>query len=77
MIYKFLINRNGKTFECERAVSGNEILQQTVTVSGIGSKTDAARYGKKMKNGLTMEFVARSIALAIIEKQESEEKVII
>ncbi len=67
MIYRFTIEKDGKTYECEREVTGTRVLRQTVTVIGFGKKNDPANYGKKWHPSSTMEHIALLIAHEIID----------
>jgi hypothetical protein len=67
MIYKFTITKEGKTYECEREVTGKDVLKQTIHVSQIGSKADSNVYGASKHSASTMSVAARRIANEIIQ----------
>jgi hypothetical protein len=64
--YQFTVENKGKTYQCERVVTGQRTLYQEIHVIGIGSKSDPAAYGKKYHPPQTMEGIARVIAQEII-----------
>lgn len=67
MIYKFKIESAGKTYECEREVTGKNALKQTIHVAEIGSKADSNIYGASKHSASTMTTAARRIAHEIIQ----------
>ena len=66
MIYKFTMVSEGKTYECERKVTGKGALKQTIHVARIGSKKDPVVYGASKHSASTMTVAARRIASEII-----------
>ena len=66
MRYQFTVEENGKTYHCERVVTGQRVLYQTIYVNGVGSKDDSAAYGAKYHPVETMESIAILIAYEII-----------
>ena len=66
----FTVESGGKTYQCERAVTGRRKHFQTVRVLGFGSRKDLSVYGKKYKPVETMEQAARIIAQQIIDKAQ-------
>jgi hypothetical protein len=66
MTFKFTVEHEGKTFDCERVVTGTRVLYQTVYVVSVGSKADSAAYGHKGRPPETMESIARLIAHEIL-----------
>lgn len=69
MRYTFTVEANGKIYDCERKVTGKQVLRQTIHVIGQGSKEDSASYGRKYHPPITMEGVARLIAYEIIREK--------
>lgn len=66
--YPFTVEFNGKTYDCERLVTGERVLRQTVRVAGVGSKNDPASYAKNRYHPLsTMESMAKIIAQEILK----------
>lgn len=57
----------GKTYECERRVTGVRKFRQTITVIGVGSKNDSADYGPKNHPLASMAGVAKLIAFEILQ----------
>jgi len=66
MRYQFTVEERNKTYHCERVVTGQRVLYQTIYVIGVGSNDDSAVYGKKYHPPETMESIARLIAHEII-----------
>jgi hypothetical protein len=66
MIYKFTIEKDGETYECEREVTGKGALRQTVRVKSVRSRADDVVYGASKHSVSTMTHAARRIALEII-----------
>lgn len=68
--YKFTVQANGKTYDCEREVTGKRIFRQQIRVIGVGSKQDSASYGGRYHPPESMEGIARLIAHEIIREQK-------
>ena len=66
--FEFTIQVEGKTYDCERAVSGTREFTQKIKVIGIGLETDSARYGPKRHRPESMESMAEQIAHEIVNK---------
>lgn len=64
--YQFTVEANGRTYNCERVVTGKRVLRQTIDVTGVGSKADSADYGRHAHPVASMEGIARIIAHEII-----------
>ena len=64
----FQIEHDGKTYDCRRDVSGDRIKQQTIYVSGIGSKDDVASYGGGYHRIESMLGTAKLIAHEIVRE---------
>jgi hypothetical protein len=45
----FEIEREGRTYRCERVITGTRVQRQTVIVHGIGRKPDSADYGASLR----------------------------
>jgi hypothetical protein len=67
-LYKFTVDANNRAYECERFVSGQKESQQTVVVTGVGSKKDPAVYSDKSQPPSMMQLNARLIAHEIIKE---------
>lgn len=65
--YDFTIEFNGKTYNCQREVSGKRDLYQMIYVHKFGYKQDPALYGVKGHPVETMATTARLIAFEIIQ----------
>jgi hypothetical protein len=69
--YKFTVELNGTTYDCERCVtSSKDYLQQNIVVSDVGSMHDGMLYGTSSKYSpiSTMESAARLIASQVIKE---------
>lgn len=66
MLYQFTVEVNGKTYQCEREVTGQRVLRQQIRVTGVGNKNDPAAYGAKSHPPETMESIVKLIAREII-----------
>jgi hypothetical protein len=66
MTYKFTVEKAGKTYQCERAVTGKGELRQIIHVAGVGSKKDSVIYGASKHSVSTMSSAAQRIAHEII-----------
>jgi hypothetical protein len=66
MIYKFIIEKTGKSYECERVVTGKGELRQTIHIKGVGSKKDSILYGASKHSAHVMTIAANRIANEII-----------
>ena len=65
----FDIERGGKTYRCERVVTGKRVQRQMIIVYGIGQKPDPANYGGPRGHPIgSMESTARLIAGEIIRE---------
>jgi hypothetical protein len=64
--YQFTVEVKGTKYDCERVVEGTRILNQEITVNGVGSKSDPARYGEGQYPVRSMEGIAKLIAGEII-----------
>lgn len=62
----FTVDHEGVEYACERLVTGQRVLRQTIHVHRLGSKPDSASYGKTGHPPSSMESVARMIAYEII-----------
>jgi len=69
-IIPFTIDVDGKTYKCERVVSGTREYTQVIHVLGVGSEADNARYGPKRHRPTGMESIATQIAREIVLKQK-------
>ncbi len=67
MAESFTVQREGKTYECSRTVTGSRSLRQTVRVAGFGSKPDPAEYGNDGHPIESMTMTARLIAHELIQ----------
>jgi hypothetical protein len=67
--FLFTVKVDGKTYKCERLVTGTRVLSQTVHVEGIvRTENDPARYGGPMGHSIaSMEFTAKVIAGIMIQ----------
>jgi hypothetical protein len=70
----FFVEVSGKSYECERVVSGTRVMTQTVTVRGMGTEADAANYGSSATPPIAMEGVATLIAMGIVRKSSPKEE---
>lgn len=68
----FVVEVKGKSYECERLVSGTRLLTQTVTVRGLGTEADSAEYGSSAHPAIAMEGIATLIAMGIVRKNVAE-----
>jgi hypothetical protein len=66
-LYEFTLDANNRTYKCERFVSGQDSVRQTITVIGIGKKDDPANYGEKSAPPSVMQLNARLIAHQIVK----------
>lgn len=66
-LFEFTLDANDKTYKCERFVSGQGMIQQTVKVLGIGSQNDPATYSDKSDQRYAMQLNARLIAHQIVK----------
>ena len=66
MTYKFTIEKSGKTYQCERVITGKGELRQIVYVDSVGSKKDSVVYGASKHSASTMTAAARRIAHEIV-----------
>lgn len=66
--FKFTIEVDGKSYDCERVVSGTREFTQVIHVIGVGTEWDGARYGSKRYRPESMESIARQIARELIIK---------
>ncbi len=67
--YAFTVEVDGKTYPCERIVSGTRVLTQSVSVLGLGSENDQANYGGPRGHpAASMPGIAKLIAQSIIRK---------
>jgi hypothetical protein len=69
-IIPFTIEVDGKTYKCERVVSGTREYTQVIHVLGVGSEADSARYGPKHHRPTGMESLAAQIAREIVQKRK-------
>jgi hypothetical protein len=67
-LFKFSVAVGNKTYQCERFVSGQKEMRQTVTVAGFGRKKDPSLYGDKSQPLSNMTLTARLIAHEIIKE---------
>jgi hypothetical protein len=68
MRYDFTVDVNGRTYKCEREVTGKRVMRQIIHVIGVGSKDDSANYGSKHHPPVTMPGIAKIIAHEIIRE---------
>ena len=68
-IFEFTVVLGDTEYKSEREVTGQRVLRQTISVAGIGSKSDSARYQSNSPRTSSMESVARLIANEIINGQ--------
>lgn len=68
--HKFTVEADGKTFDCERVVSGTLKFSQVIYVESVGGKPDTGAYGTGdlLSPVETMPGVARLIAREIIRE---------
>lgn len=66
--HKFTVESDGKTYDCERTVTGERVFGQSVHVIGVGSKDDPASYGARYHPPSTMAGIAKLIAHEIIRE---------
>lgn len=66
----FEVEHNGKTYACQRVITGTITLSQRIYVIGVGSKDDSANYGRRGHPISTMAGIARIIAGEIIREAE-------
>ena len=67
MVYQFTVEENGQTYQCERIVTGKNVLYQNIRVVGVGDKNDPAAYAKSKYHPInSMESIAKLIAREII-----------
>jgi hypothetical protein len=71
---RFTVESDGKSYACERVVTGVRVLRQQIQVLGIGSKADPATYGARGHPSSSMASTARLIARDIIGAQESKKR---
>ena len=69
-IIPFTIQVDGRTYKCERIVSGTREFTQIILVLDIGSEVDTARYGPNRHPPASMESIAEQIAREIVFKQK-------
>jgi hypothetical protein len=67
--HAFTVTLAGRTYQCERTVTGTRVLRQTIFVHGLHSVTDSARYGTKTSPVESMPGIATLIAREIIRSQ--------
>ena len=67
MVENFVVQRDGKIYECSRTIAGSRSLRQTVRVNGFGTKTDPAEYGNNGHRIESMPMTARLIAHELIQ----------
>lgn len=66
--HKFAVEYDGKTYDCERTVTGERVFRQSVHVIGVGSKDDPASYGANHHPPSSMAGGAKLIAHEIIRE---------
>jgi hypothetical protein len=67
-IVKFLVDVDGKSYPCDRRVSGRTRKRQRIFVAGIGSQADPTSYLAGKLTVPAMEEMARTIARELIEE---------
>lgn len=66
--HKFTVEYDGKTYDCERTVTGERVFRQSIHVIGVGSKDDPASYGARYHPPSSMAGIAKLIAHEIIRE---------
>ena len=66
--HKFTVESDGKSYDCERRVTGERVFRQSVHVIGVGSKDDPASYGARYHPPSSMAGIAKLIAHEIIRE---------
>lgn len=66
--YPFCVEVNKKLYQCERVVTGNDRLTQSITVRGEGTELDRTEYGSGVSPVIAMEGTATLIAMRIVQK---------
>lgn len=66
----FTLEFEGRTYQCERTVTGTRALYQSIRVSGVGTKDDTARYARGGGGHApeTMASIARILARELIQE---------
>lgn len=64
----FFVEVGGKSYECERVISGTRVLTQTVSVRGVGTEADAVEYGSSAHPAIAMDGNATLIAMGMVRK---------
>jgi hypothetical protein len=67
----FAVEVDGKTYQCERTLTGKKVMSQRIEVAGVGSEDDPDHYGGMHGSPESMAMVARTIARGIIRDHES------
>ena len=65
-VIKFSVEVDGKSYSCDRRLSGDRRKRQTIHVDAVGSMDDPSSYLPGQRSVLEMEEMARMIALEII-----------
>lgn len=66
-LFEFTMDANQRTYKCERFVSGQSVVRQTIRVVGVGSRDDPANYNDKSEQRSAMQLNARLIAHQIVK----------
>lgn len=64
--FDFDVEYEGRVYKCYRSIRGHNVLEQTITVIGVGSKLDRVNYGERHYPISTMEAIAQTIAREIL-----------
>jgi len=66
----FVITTELKSYNCYSTINGTNVLNQTITVLGVGSDSDNRSYNRNEIS--LMDSIAKTIANIIISKHESK-----
>jgi hypothetical protein len=64
---EFTVDVDGRTYQCERIVSGTRALPQSIRVVGIGTREDTRSYSPREP---TMKGAAKLIAMNLIRDEQ-------
>lgn len=73
--YDFVIDHDGRQYQCRRVVTGKRVLYQTVYVEVCGHKDDGVSYGRSQHPADTMEGIAELIAHELVEDRKRSSQI--
>ncbi len=66
--FPFKVTADGVEYDCKQVVTGNKLKRQEISVFGVGSKVDSAKYGPGQHPISTMDTMASTLALEILNE---------